>query len=490
MSIPLRVLMIEDSEDDTLLLLRQLRRDGYDPIYSRVDTAEAMGEALDEQEWDIVIADYAMPSFSASAALSLLKQKGFDLPFIVVSGAIGEETAVALMKEGAHDFLTKNHLARLVPAIERELGDAKGRRQRKDAEEALRKRTHDLDERVKELNCLYNISELVERSDFSWEQVFQGIVDVIPSGLQYPEVGCARIVLDNLSFETENFLETNWKLAKDIIVYGEHIGYVEACDLEGKSEEAGGPFLEEKRGLINAIAERLGRVIERERSEENIRALSQQLLRAHEIERQKIASDLHDSLGADLSALKIGIDTLFGEGEIITEEHRKRASGLSKSAQQIITVVRDMAYELHPAGLQELGLVDTLRSYCEDFARRYHKKVDFFSVGVDQADLDFETQIIVYRSVQEGLTNVRKHADADQITVRLSASYPHIMLRIEDDGKGFDPERRLESVSKGKHMGLLSMEQRVAYLNGEMIIESRPMQGTKILIKFPFQEIT
>ena len=74
--------------------------------------------------------------------------------------------------------------------------------------------------------------------------------------------------------------------------------------------------------------------------------------------------------------------------------------------------------------------------------------------------------------------------------MRLSASYPYILLRIEDDGKGFDPEKRFESVSKGRHMGLLSMEQRVAYLNGEMIIESRPMQGTKILIKFPCQEIS
>jgi len=361
---------------------------------------------------------------------------------------------------------------------------------RKQAEKALRKRTHDLGERVKELNCLYDISKLIERLDFSWEQVFQGIAGVIPSALQYPEVACARIVLENHAFETENFLETSWKLAKAIIVHGERIGYVEAGYVEERPEEAEGPFLLEERGLINAIAERLGRVLERKRSEENIRALSQQLMQAHEIERQKIASDLHDNLAQDLSSLKIGFDTLFDEGQIISEKQRKRVFELSKKVQQSITVVRDLAYDLHPAGLQQLGLVDTLRSYCDDFAARYDKKVDFFSVGLDQAKLDFETQITLYRSVQEGLTNVRKHADAGHVTVRLSASFPYILLRIEDDGKGFDPEKRFESVSKGRHMGLLSMEQRVAYLNGEMIIESRPMQGTKIVIKFPCQEIS
>jgi len=138
MSTPLHVLIVEDSEDDTLLLVRALRRGGYDLTFERVETAAAMSAALDQQTWDIIISDYAMPYFSAPAALTLLKESGLDLPFIIVSGAVGEETAVEAMRAGAHDYIQKGNLARLIPAIERELRDAQVRRERKQAEEALR----------------------------------------------------------------------------------------------------------------------------------------------------------------------------------------------------------------------------------------------------------------------------------------------------------------------------------------------------------------
>ncbi len=138
MSRPLRVLIVEDSEDDTQLLLHELRRGGYDPMHERVDSAAAMEQALAGQQWDMVIADYGIPNFNSMAALALLKERGLDLPFIIVSGAITEETAVATMKAGAHDYLLKGNLKRLIPAIERELREAKSRRERRRAEEALR----------------------------------------------------------------------------------------------------------------------------------------------------------------------------------------------------------------------------------------------------------------------------------------------------------------------------------------------------------------
>ena len=139
MDVPLRVLLVEDSEDDALLLLRELRRGGYEPLIERVDTAGDMEAALDERGWDLVIADHSMPKFSSSAALELLRHKGFvDLPFIIVSGRIGEDAAVAAMKAGAHDYIMKDNLARLNTAIERELREAESRKERRRAEEALR----------------------------------------------------------------------------------------------------------------------------------------------------------------------------------------------------------------------------------------------------------------------------------------------------------------------------------------------------------------
>jgi signal transduction histidine kinase len=127
---PLRALIIEDNELDTRLLIRELRRGGYDVTFHRIETAEAMRDALDTQAWDVILAEYAMPAFSAPVALKVLKELEVDVPFIVISGTIDEETAIDCMRAGAQDFVVKGKLARLLPAIEREVSDAQERRER------------------------------------------------------------------------------------------------------------------------------------------------------------------------------------------------------------------------------------------------------------------------------------------------------------------------------------------------------------------------
>ncbi len=136
--IQLCVLIVEDSEDDAILLLRELRRGGYEPVFERVETPSAMENALAKHAWDVVISDYVMPCFSGPEALKLLQQSGYDIPFIIVSGKIGEDVAVEAMKAGAHDYIIKGNLARLIPAIERELREAAVRRERKAAEKELK----------------------------------------------------------------------------------------------------------------------------------------------------------------------------------------------------------------------------------------------------------------------------------------------------------------------------------------------------------------
>jgi two-component system, cell cycle sensor histidine kinase and response regulator CckA len=137
MDIPLRVLIVEDSEDDMLLALRELRRGGYQVEFVRVETPATLQDVLEQQTWDIVISDYTMPAFDALDALKILQRIGLDIPFLIVSGTIGEETAVSAMKAGAQDYLLKGNLARLVPAVERELREAEDRQRRHCAEQAL-----------------------------------------------------------------------------------------------------------------------------------------------------------------------------------------------------------------------------------------------------------------------------------------------------------------------------------------------------------------
>ena len=153
MSRPLRVLIIDDSERDALLLLKALRKGGLEPESDRVDNAAAMEQAMAGGTWDLAICDCRMPDFTIENALAIWQKEGKDQPFIAVSGAIGEEEAVALLKAGAHDFVKKDNFARLVPAIERELRESADRHARKEAEELLHQSEMRRVHLQTELNC-------------------------------------------------------------------------------------------------------------------------------------------------------------------------------------------------------------------------------------------------------------------------------------------------------------------------------------------------
>jgi PAS domain S-box-containing protein len=177
MSKQLRVLLIEDSEDDAVLVTRELEKNGYTPIVERVETPEAMKKALIEKTWDLVISDYVLPRFSGLNALKLLKKSGIDLPFIVVSGKIGEDTAVEAMHSGAHDYIMKDNLSRLTPAIKRELEEVKVRQERSDAEKNLVQSHKELEKTNKKL--LEEISERkkLEKKVFEEKEYLQNVID-------------------------------------------------------------------------------------------------------------------------------------------------------------------------------------------------------------------------------------------------------------------------------------------------------------------------
>jgi len=266
-------------------------------------------------------------------------------------------------------------------------------------------------------------------------------------------------------------VETRW-LTKD--------GRVIDCYLQGSPLDSS----DISKGVIVAAMD----ISERKQTEEQLRRLSQEVIKAQEVERQRLAADLHDRLAQDLASLKVGLDTLYGDQPDTEDERRQKVTELSRILEHTLMAVRDKAYGLHPPSLKEFGLAYTVQQYCEEYAGKNSLKVDFFSVGMDDLELNFDTEIAFYRLVQEGLNNIRKHADASQVIVRLSASFSHILLHIEDNGKGFEVNNRLAAALNERRMGIWSMEQRVAFLNGEMKIESDPMHGTKILIKVPYMD--
>jgi PAS domain S-box-containing protein len=163
----LRVLIIEDSEDDLLLTIRELKKGGYKPVYERVQTAAAMKKALKEKQWDIILCDYKMPKFNAPSASAVLKKANIDIPIIVLTGAIGEETAAECMRLGAQDYILKGNLSRLCPAIARELEDAKVRNKKKQAESQRKAALKLLRESENELRKVFEVASV-------------GIVQVFP----------------------------------------------------------------------------------------------------------------------------------------------------------------------------------------------------------------------------------------------------------------------------------------------------------------------
>ena len=229
-------------------------------------------------------------------------------------------------------------------------------------------------------------------------------------------------------------------------------------------------------------------ITERVQAEEKIRALTQELIKVQENERNRIARYLHDHVAQDLSTLKIGLETLFDEPQKLSPKKKKKISEISRVLQESISSVRDLSYDLRPPGMEQLGIGRTVYQYCEDFAESNNISVDYYSAGIKDLKLEFDTAINLYRLIQEALNNIRMHAEADHVIVRLVASSPNIILRIEDNGKGFDVERRLAKALKEKRMGLSNMEERVSLLKGTMNIKSQPSKGTRIFIEVPCRE--
>ncbi len=250
--------------------------------------------------------------------------------------------------------------------------------------------------------------------------------------------------------------------------------------------------IKDENGNVEAAIEMVEDITDRLRIEEQVQTLSQQLLRAQETERRMISYELHDRIAQNLSALKISSD-MFVEDLVMeladVEKLKREMVSFSKLIEDTITAVRSLAYDLQPAGLNEMGIIPALDAYCSEFSENNRIRVDFHSAGMQAIKLESEINIQVYRLIQEGLNNIKKHAGASLATIRLIGASPFIVLRIEDNGKGFDVEAREKLLTREKRMGLRSMRERTHLLGGQMMLRSRPGAGTQVVIKIPLKEL-
>ncbi|WP_373500627.1 PAS domain S-box protein [Desulfococcus sp.] len=241
-------------------------------------------------------------------------------------------------------------------------------------------------------------------------------------------------------------------------------------------------------GRVQAAIEMVEDITGQKQAERQIQNLSQQLLNAQENERLMISNELHDTLAQDLSTVKISLEFLAGEPSALPPDTRQTIAHLGAVLGRSILSVRNLSYDLRPPGLKEIGLIETLASYCDEFEEETGITAKFYSAGLKGRPMDPFLEINIYRLVQEGLNNIRKHAGAGRAVVRLVGVYPNVILRIEDDGRGFDAGERGQPAGGERRMGISSMTERVNLLMGRMEIRSRPGEGTRIFIKFPFRD--
>lgn len=481
----IRVLVVEDSEDDVLLLVWELRRGGYEPHYMAVDTRDAMRRALLESTWDLVISDYSMPDFSGLEALETLRDCNLDLPFIIVSGNIGEDVAVEAMKAGAHDYVMKRNLSRLVPALDRELREAEVRRARARAEHELREN----EARFRAIAS--NIPGMV----YQFLRQPTGVVS-------FPYVSEAAVRLLGIASDA---LQRDAQLFRSLIVPEDRKGYDHALERsasqltdinwEGRIKLPGldetkwinvrssprragdGTLLWE--GIMWNITQSKLAELEIRRSRQQLQELSSHIQKVKEDERGRIAREIHDDIGGNLTAIKI--DLLWLSSRLRPEDRAllEKANAIERLVDRTMETTARISRDLRP-GILDLGLTAAIEWQAEEFQKRLGIPC-IVTCTHEDISLEEDLSIAIFRIFQETLTNISKYANATRVEVSLAVGEDEVILEVSDDGTGID----VDSMTKPGSFGIRGMKERAGYLGGDVEIEGRPGQGTRIKVAIP-----
>lgn len=494
MSNPLNILLVEDSEDDTLLLVNELKRGGYEPTLERVDTAEAMKAALEKKHWDIVIADYVMPHFSGLEALELLKESGLDLPFIIVSGTIGEDIAVETMRAGAHDYIMKDNLKRLMPAIQRELREAKTRMKHK------------------------LIDEEHIRLSMAVEQAAEIIVITYPDGvIQYANPAFERIT----GYSLEEGTGQNISMMKS----GEHdnLFYKDLWDTISsgrvwkghfKNRKKSGDIYEEE-ATISPVTDHSGKIISYVAVKRDVTDeihLRRQLLQAQKMEAigvltGGIAHDFNNLLTTirgftELVMMKLNeADPMYNDLKHVRHAS-VRAADLTR---QLLLFSRKQPMEFTSLNLNTTvnGLIKMLRRFIgEDVTINADLVPDIWAVKADEGNIEQVIMNLVVNArdaMPDGGDIVIKTENTtlgEEYCKVVSYARPgrFIRLSIADTGIGmdngvirhiFEPFFTTKETGKGTGLGLAVVYGIIKQHEGWINIHSSPGQGSTFNIYLP-----
>jgi PAS domain S-box-containing protein len=269
------VLIVDDDPSLRNAIVRTLNARGYTPAVAR-SVQEAL-HRIAEDDPVVALIDLRLEEGSGMDLIQAVKERGWPTECIVLTGHASQKSAIEALNLGAYGYVQKPYDPEQLMMLIR------GAFNKRRAEEMLQERTVELGQRLEELHCLYSISNLVQRPGISLEEILRQSALLIPPAWRYSKVACARIILGKQEFKTPNFAETPWKQTSHIIVHGEQGGAVEVCYLEEEPTCDEGPFSKEERNLIDAIAERLGKIAERKQVEEALQRSQEATARSHRL---------------------------------------------------------------------------------------------------------------------------------------------------------------------------------------------------------------
>jgi signal transduction histidine kinase len=342
-------------------------------------------------------------------------------------------------------------------------------------------------ERTKELKCIYSISELVDEPHLSLDQILRRLPTIIARAWQHPQICKVRIAVWGRDYTSPKFRVTKWKQSADVKCKGEVVGRIEVCYKKRLPKMGEVPFLEEERHLLNVIAERVGKIMERAVAEsalrgsiEQLRSLSTHLQYVREQERARIAHELHDELGQALTALKIDLACLRKKLPSTNFEIDRRVQLMRQVIDDTIHSTQRICAELRPAMLDDLGLVPAILWQSREFRERTGIKC-LVSIKPDNIEPSDEQSTALFRIFQEALTNVCRHANASDVRVDLCRYKSRLSLTIRDNGKGISRAKVHDPAS----FGLFGIRERVRQLGGRFSIRGRSGKGTILKVVIP-----
>jgi PAS domain S-box-containing protein len=473
---PVRLLVIEDVESDYELLLAELRRNGFSFTAHRVQSAAEMRAALAAAPWDLVISDYNLPGFDALGALDLLHDLGVEAPFLLMSGAIGEEAAVEAMRRGAVDYVPKDRPLRLPHAIRRSLEAAAERRERRRAEAALTAVAANLP------GMLFRLRTSTAGSILSIAYVSSGVQQLFGLSPQEAMADATGVTARLHPEDRRRFLA---ELESAALARRVWRGEFRIVTDEGRTrwiQLGASPRVEEGvltwDGLATDITPLKRAEARLTESQAQLRSLSGHLERAKESERATIAREIHDDIGGGLTAMRADLATLARhiEGDPVAKDCLARLEQLVASAQQSS---QSIARALRPVALDQ-GLYTALAWQARDFEVR-HGVACRVNANERELVLDEETSTALFRISQESLTNIAKHAAAHKVDVTLFSDATIVSLEIRDDGRGVDPA----DLDKTGSFGIFGMHERVRDLGGWLEVSGQPGAGTTLMVVIP-----